>query len=60
VIKMRTKLGRGKYLFKDLATGKKYTISSINATSAVRKLNTEAGKKVNYSFLEYKKYGVKK
>lgn len=51
----KVKLGRGKYTFRDLATGKKHTVSSIDATSAVQKLNKELGKEVNYSFLGYKK-----
>jgi len=52
---MKVKLGRGRYIFRDLATGKKHIVSSVDATSAVQKLNKELGKEVNYSFLGYKK-----
>ena len=49
------KLSRGKYTFKDLDTGKLITVSSINATNAVRKLNRKLKKKVNYYFIGFKK-----
>lgn len=49
------KLGKGKYKFKDLATGKVHNISCTNPTSAIKKLNDKLGKKVNYSFLGFSK-----
>lgn len=50
-----TKLGKGVYSFVDINTRKKYNVRASDATSAVRKLNQRAGKKVNYSFLGYHK-----
>jgi hypothetical protein len=52
---MAVKLTRGKYKFRDISTGKNHIISSTDATSAVSKLNKKLGKKVNYSFIGFKK-----
>jgi len=49
------KLGRGKYTFKDLDTGKLHTVKASSGTYAVKNLNGKLGKKVNYSFREFKK-----
>jgi len=43
------------YNFRDLDTGRKYTVLAFNGTDAISKLNKKAGKEVNYTFLGYGK-----
>ena len=44
-----------KYNFKDIDTGKKYLIKAQHPDIAISKLNLKAKKKVNYTFLGFKK-----
>ena len=52
---MKTRLGRGKYTFKDLDSNRLVTVKASDASNAVKNLNKKLGKKVNYTFRGYSK-----